>query len=472
MPLQIACAGVDDRSDADRRQAGIEQHKFSVSQTFRYPWRWDEWVHVFHLNSRPALELVGSGLCYAQPDAQGRSAMRVLQTVFGVFHHFELARELDRRGHLQAICSTWPWKRLEREGIPRTRVKTFPWLGLPDYLLGRVGLDLPHLQDELGYRNALAFDRWTERQIFGLLRRGERPDALVGISGSSLRAGRLVQRHGGVFVCDRGSTHQRFQEETVADEYRRWGVDRPVSDDRDTEREEAIYAVADAITVPSTVARASFISMGVPGEKVHVIPYGVRLEQFGPNGTPAEDEFSVLFAGSVGLRKGVPYLLEAFAALRAPRKRLRIIGHVQEDMRGLLHRLPRQHVEFLGVLPQAELAGWMSRSHALALPSLEEGLALVQAQAMACGCPVICSTQTGGEDLFTDSVEGYIVPVRDAAALADRMQRLADDPALQKAMRSAALTRVKTLGGWKAYGDRWEILLRELIASKAERSAG
>ena len=391
--------------------------------------------------------------------------MRVLQTVFGVFHHFELARELERRGHLEAIYSTWPRRRLQREGLPQSRVHTFPWYGLPEYLLGRTGLDLPRLHDELGYRNALAFDRWTDRQVRSMLRRGTRPDALIGISGSSLRAGQRVQREGGIFICDRGSTHQRFQEQIVSEEYRRWGVDRPVSDLRDTLREEAIYEAADAITVPSSAARRSFIEMGVPEHKVHVIPYGVRLEQFTPTGMPPAGEFSVLFAGSVGLRKGVPYLLEAFASVRATRKRLRVIGSVQKEMRSVLDRLPREHVEFLGVLPQAELAAWMSRSHALVLPSIEEGLALVQAQALACGCPVLCSTNTGGEDLFTDGVEGFIVPVRDPAALADRMQRLADNPSLHDAMRAAALARVRTLGGWNTYGDRWESLLLQLTGS-------
>ena len=388
--------------------------------------------------------------------------MRVLQTVFGVFHHFELARELQWRGLLQAVYSTWPRRRLGREGVPPEKIRTFPWLGLPEYLLGRTGLDLPWLDDELGYRNALAFDRWTEWQVRKLIAGRQEPDALVGISGSSLRAGRLVQTTGGVFICDRGSTHQRYQEQIVSEEYRRWGVQRQVSDERDTRREEAIYAAADAITVPSSAAKASFVAMGVPGEKVHVIPYGVRLEQFTPAEPPPEGEFNVLFAGSVGLRKGVPYLLEAFAALRAPRKRLRVIGSVQEEMRPLLASLPTEGVEFLGVLPQAELAGWMRRSHALVLPSIEEGLALVQAQAMACGCPVICSTATGGEDLFRAGVEGFVVPVRDAQALTQRMQQMVDAPSLQARLRSAALDRVRHLGGWATYGDRWEALLREL----------
>jgi glycosyltransferase involved in cell wall biosynthesis len=393
--------------------------------------------------------------------------MQIVQTVFGVFHHFELARELEQRGHLRRVYSTWPWARLKREGLAREKVETFPWLHVPEYMASRAPVDLTWLRDPLGYANAVAFDRWTERRLVRMMRREGRVEALIGISGSSLRAGTRVQRAGGVFVCDRGSTHQRYQEQIVADEYRRWGVSTPPSDPRDTRREEAIYAQADAITVPSTVAARSFAEMGVPASKVHVIPYGVRLESFQPTGEPPADSFDVLFAGAVGLRKGVPYLLEAFARLRHPRKRLRIVGAVQADLRTVLPKLPLSDVEMLGSLPQAELAALMSRSHALVLPSIEEGLALVQAQAMACGCPVICSTNTGGEDLFGDGVEGFIVPIRDPSALADRMQRLADDPDLQQRMRAAALRRVRFIGGWKAYGDRWELLLESLCKSVA-----
>ncbi|HEY4010040.1 MAG TPA: glycosyltransferase [Acidobacteriaceae bacterium] len=400
--------------------------------------------------------------------------MQIVQTVFGVFHHFELAREFERRGHLRRVYSTWPWRRLQREGLPHDKVETFPWLHVPEYLASRAPVDLTWLRDPLGYANAVAFDRWTERRLVRDLRVSTgshgKIDALIGISGSSLRAGALIQRAGGVFICDRGSTHQRFQERLLADEFRRWGVDTPPSDPRDTRREEAIYAACDAITVPSTMAARSFAEMGVAPEKVHVIPYGVRLESFHPTAEPSSGPnatFDVLFAGSVGLRKGVPYLLDAFARLRHPRKRLRIVGALQEDIRRILPRLPMDNVELLGSLPQHELAALMSRSHVLALPSIEEGLALVQAQAMACGCPVACSTNTGGEDLFTDGVEGYIVPIRDPESLADRLQRLGDDPALQRSMRDAALRRVRSIGGWREYGDRWEQLLRMLTGSSA-----
>lgn len=384
--------------------------------------------------------------------------MRIVQAVFGVFHHFELARELNERGHLERIYSTWPWARLKREGLPHSKVDTFPWIHTPDYLLTRAGLDLPRISDHLGYANALAFDAWTARRIPPC-------DAFIGISGAGLRTGALVQQRGGKFICDRGSTHQRFQEQIVADEYRHWGVTRQVSDPRDTLREEQIYALADAITVPSTAAARSFTQMGVPDRKLHVIPYGVSLEDFYPVTTPAAGKFNVLFAGSVGLRKGVPYLLQAFAAVQHPAKTLQVAGNIQPDMKSLLETLPMHNVELLGAVSQPRLRELMSESHALVLPSIEEGLALVQAQALACGCPVVCTTNTGGEDLFTDGVEGFIVPIRDPAALTARLQQLADNPALQQRMRFAALDRVRHLGGWTSYGDRWEQLLRQLTTA-------
>ena len=389
--------------------------------------------------------------------------MRIVQTVFGVFHHFNLARELEKRGHLERVYSTWPWKRLKREGLEHRLVETYPWLHMAEYAAGRSPVDLRWLSDHLGYANALAFDRWTEKRLKSLK---EKPDVLIGISGSSLSSGAWLQREGGIFICDRGSTHQRYQQQIVQEEYALWGVTRPVSDERDTLREEAIYKQANAIAVPSSFVMRSFVEMGVPEEKLHRIPYGVRLENFRPVTEPTEGAFQVLFAGAPGLRKGVPYLLKAFSNLRHPRKKLWIAGHVQENLKAALKRLPLQGVEFLGALSQKEMVERMSRSHVLVLPSIEEGLALVQAEAMACGCPVIGSTNSGGEDLYTDGVEGFIVPIRDAQAIQDRMQLLADEPELQREMGAAALRRVRSMGGWTEYGDRWEALLLQLTSGR------
>ena len=381
--------------------------------------------------------------------------MRIVQAVFGVFHHFELARELHRRGHLEKIYSTWPWARLKREGLPHEKVETFPWLHTPDFLLHRIGLNPRWLSDNLGYQTALTFDRWTDRRLPAC-------DALIAISGAGLKTGQHLQARGGKFICDRGSTHQRYQAEMNREEGLRWGLDTNTSDPRDTAREEQIYDVADAITVPSTYSLQSFVEMGVPASKLHRIPYGVRLESFARVADPAPDTFEVIYIGAVNIYKGFPYLLEAFAKLRHPKKRLRMVGLVADEMRPLLEKLPQENVEFLGHVPQLQLKDLLSRSHVLVLPSIDDGFGMVMNQAMACGCPVIASTHTGGPDLITEGQDGFLVPIRDPEAILNRLQQLADDPALQREMGANALSKVKTAGGWEQYGDNWERLLQHL----------
>src|SRR5260370_17792585 len=383
--------------------------------------------------------------------------MQIALAVFGVYHHFELAHQLHQKGHLQKIYSTWPWARLKREGLPRSLVSTFPLIHTTDYLLNRSRFYPATMSSKMNYWNTLTFDRWTNSQI-------ELCDAFIAISGAGLLSGHKVQTNGGRFICDRGSTHQRYQENIVAEEYRRWNLPQPLSKPHITIREEKIYALADAITVPSTVAKRSFIAMGIAAEKVHIIPYGVRLDHFTLTEDPPQNSFEVLFAGQVSLRKGIPYLLQAFARLKHPNKRLTIAGAIQDDIRTLLSTLPTDNVVFTGPLPQSQLARQMSASHLLVLPSIEEGLALVQGQTMACGHPVLATTATAAEDRFTDGQQGFIVPDRHLDALTQRMQQIADDPTLQRKLSEAALLRVKTLGGWDQYGEIWDRLLHQLTA--------
>jgi glycosyltransferase involved in cell wall biosynthesis len=117
----------------------------------------------------------------------------------------------------------------------------------------------------------------------------------------------------------------------------------------------------------------------------------------------------------------------------------------------------------IGHVPQPELKRLMSESHCLVLPSVEEGLALVQAQAMACGCPVVASNHTGSEDLLVHGEHGFITPVRDAQRLTECLQQLADDEPLRASMGRRALAHVQSAGGWRAYGQQALSIYRGLL---------
>jgi starch synthase len=386
--------------------------------------------------------------------------MKVALSVPGKFHTFDLARELHAQGALAGILTGYPRFKLRHEQLPASLIRTFPWFMAP-YMANPWQHRLPRrwtrAQEHLV---ATTFTAWAAAALPAC-------DVYVGLSGSSLAAGRRQQRQGGRYVCDRGSAHIRVQDALLREEHHEWGLPFEGVDPRNLEREEAEYAQADCITVPSAFAWQSFIRQGVPPQKVRRLPYGVDLARFARSGEPDARRFDLLFVGGMSLQKGVPYLLQAYRALKHPAKSLKIAGTPSPQLIAHLSAkgLWSPGIEVLGHVPQSELRHLMSRSHALVLPSVQDGFGMVLAQAMACGCPVIASENTGARDLFDDGQEGFIVPIRNAAALADRLQRLVDETGLRERMAAACIERVQRLGGWRDYGQRALGLYQQLVAA-------
>ncbi|HUI20798.1 MAG TPA: glycosyltransferase family 4 protein [Methylocella sp.] len=375
--------------------------------------------------------------------------MKVALSTIGKFHSFDLARELYARGALSLILSGYPRFKLGNESLPHELIRTFPlihglYMAFPwRHRLGRYWIE------QWEY-----LDQWS----FGIFVARNLPecDVYVGLSGSSLRAGEKAKTRGARYVCDRGSSHIRAQDEILREEHERWGLPYPGIDPRIIDAEESEYAEADCITVPSHFAYRSFLSQRIAPEKLRLLPYGVNLSLFEPAETPPEGRFDVLFGGGMSLRKGIPYLVQAFQQLRHPAKSLSFVGTPSASMIEFLRQrsLWPKEARVLGHVPQPQLKNVMSRSHVMVLPSVEEGLALVQAQAMACACPVIGTHNTGAEDIFTNSQEGFIVPIRDPDALTERLQYLADHPEERAQMGQRALAKVQDFGGWHRYGGK------------------
>jgi len=376
----------------------------------------------------------------------------------GKFHLFALARELLKKGMLERIFSGYPFWKLQDEDIPAERLETFPWLQTPFMALGKWGLlGDGRFQQELAWHAHETLDRHVARRL-------PDSDVLFALSSSGLTCGREAQKRGAKYICDRGSSHIRYQNAILQEDFRRWGETFAGIDPRVIAKEEAEYDAADIVTVPSTFTFRSFLEMGVPESKLRKVPYGADLRRFEKVADPDPETFDVLFVGQVAFRKGVPDLIEAFRLFKHPKKHLRIVGGMRPEMaRYLKNHRPDDDIEFLGHVPQPKLKHIMSRSHVMILPSIEEGLALVQAQALACGCPVIGTWHTGAEDLFTDGKEGFIVPIRDPRAIADRFGLLADDPVRRAAMSDAALQRIKELGGWTEYGNQMAQVMKDLV---------
>ncbi len=384
--------------------------------------------------------------------------MKIALSTPGKFHTFDLARELYARGALAAVFSGYPRFKLRNEGVPQELIHTFPWIQVP-----YMGFPLKHRLPQsviwqLELLTAVPFGAWVAHNL-------PECDLYVGLSGSGLPTGKKAHQRGARYVCDRGSAHIRVQDRLLREEHDRWDIPFPGIDPRSIAREEAEYAEADRITVPSIFAYRSFVEQGIPAEKLRLLPYGVNVSRFQPVAEPHEGRFDVLFVGGMSLQKGIQYLVQAYEKISHPAKSLTFVGMPSQELFEMLKRrgLWPLDARVMGHMPQTELKNVMSRSHVLVLPSIQDGFGMVMAQAMACGCPVIASRNTGGEDLFSDGGEGYSVPIRDVDALAERLQHLADHPEARAAMGKQALARVLGYGGWHDYGEKAMAIYQELL---------
>lgn len=221
------------------------------------------------------------------------------------------------------------------------------------------------------------------------------------------------------------------------------------------DRKDQELALADLIIVPSTFSKRTLLEGVDLKQRVEVIPYGAPPVRHRASGREAGAKLRVLFVGALGQAKGISYLLEAASRLERQIE-LTLIG------RRVSPTIPRPEVlnryRWFPSLPHAELLEEMSRHDVLVFPSLHEGFGLVIAEAMAQGVVVITTPNTAGPDLITDGVDGFLVPIRSAEAIEEKLDFLLTNAKVLAGMKEAAQQ--------KASARQWEIY-RQQIASVA-----
>ena len=117
-------------------------------------------------------------------------------------------------------------------------------------------------------------------------------------------------------------------------------------------------------------------------------------------------------------------------------------------------------------MPQRELYKHYSQGSVFAILSIEEGLALVQPQAMACGLPIICTTNTGGEDIIREGVDGFIIPIRDTEAMKEKISYFYEYPEECVKMGQSAKEYVTGKFTWDNYGKAMFEAYENILAKK------
>jgi colanic acid/amylovoran biosynthesis glycosyltransferase len=223
--------------------------------------------------------------------------------------------------------------------------------------------------------------------------------------------------------------------------------------------------------VSADIVRAA-TAFGLDTSKARVIRPAVDPEGYtSRDQLPRNDTLRLISVGALRWHKGHEFSITAVAqAVRAGVDvRYVIVG--DGDERERLEFAIREFgldavVTLVGAKSPTEVAAMLSRSDALLLPSIDEGIANAVLEGMASGLPVIVTEAGGMREAVTDGVEGLVVPVRDASAMAQAIVRLAGDRALAGRMGKAARERVEREFSLAQQAKSWMRFYEEAAATR------
>lgn len=272
----------------------------------------------------------------------------------------------------------------------------------------------------------------------------EECDIFHGWNNHSLQSLRRAKELGARTIIERASSHPLTQDKLLREEYERYGIKRgpnPALGRSCKELEECDY-----VAIPSDFVRGSFIEQGFDGDKLIQIPFGVDIDKFKPV-EKKDNVFRAIFVGSVQLRKGVQYLLEAWDSLNLKNAELLICGGIHENAKYLVRKYRQnKSIKFLGHVSSVPY----EEASVFVFPSIEEGSALVTYEAMACRLPVIVTYNTGS--IARDGKNGFVIAIRDINALKEKIRYCYDNPEETRRMGRNARKYVEGYT-WARYGD-------------------
>jgi glycosyltransferase involved in cell wall biosynthesis len=372
-------------------------------------------------------------------------SLKIAIATGGRFHVLDLARELGALGHDVRFYSYVPRKRAIKFGLPaQSHVALlplmFPFLGW-EWLRPKL---FPAVDENLMVwaLNRAVIARLAPCEVF------------ICMSGLFLEAAVYAKRKYGARVfLERGSQHILSQKEILEIIP---GAQLP--SDFMIHRELAGYELADRIVVPSNHVVESFARQSAAAAKLFKNPYGANLEQFPQQRVVPSDRKTVLFVGGWSYRKGADVLVDAIRRLDDVRLiHVGGLGDVPfpEDL-NFTHYDP---------VPQWQLKEFYARAQAFVLASREEGLALVQIQALASGLPLVCTDRTGGLDLaHSPALRARICVVtnEDAKSLAGGIAATLEKATVPPGLPLLS-ARDRQLLSWSCYAERYS---KELLNSQ------
>ena len=398
-------------------------------------------------------------------------------------------RALEGAGMLTLFCTTVAWRHgrnligilplavrqeLERrafDGIDSTRISTFPAREVVRVIASRLGLSAL-TRHETGWasvdRVAMEFDEHVAQLI---RRRSLGAAAIYAYEDAALRSFRAAAETGMRRFYELPTGYWRAGLRILTEERERnpdWAqtLDLLRDSTQKRARKDAEIRAADHIVVPSAFVRDTLREHPDIKATIDVVPYGAPDTKSCVPRTPSRtDKLRLLYVGNLTQLKGISYLFCAVKALRGAAT-LTLVGAKPDIDCPKLAAALKEHA-WLGAIPHQRVLEVMAQHDVLVFPTLFDGFGLVILEAMARGLTVITTPHAGGSSVIDEGKDGFVVPIRDADAIARRVLELADDRERLFAMGTAALKKAELLS-WAGRASTFLDILRKRLSMSPE----
>lgn len=226
---------------------------------------------------------------------------------------------------------------------------------------------------------------------------------------------------------------------------------------------QRFFEKTDCILACSEYSKRTHMDYGIPEEKVIVSGQGVDTKRFTPSRNQYDSDFRGIFVGgSTSPLKGLRYLLEAWDGFAKQNQELMICGSIDSSLESLFTKYKKMmNINAMGFVDPAEQ---YKKASILIYPSLTEGFEKVTMEAMSSGLPIITTTNTGASSLIKEGKEGFVVPIRDSAAIEKHVRYFYENPGEIKRMGRNA-RRLAERYDWNSFSKRMCSLF-ELVYEK------
>jgi glycosyltransferase involved in cell wall biosynthesis len=354
--------------------------------------------------------------------------LRIAIVVPGRLHAFELAAALQRQGHEVFVYSNYPVYEAIKFGL---NPKTFHGNVLNRVVL-RLWLNLFGHSRFQSIRDRIVcnwFDKWALRKI----KKEQDFDVVHVFSGVALNILRYTKANKIYSQLVRGSAHIDTQTALLVSEAKRSGVLTDIPSVWMRQREKMEYELADRIIVLSQFALKSFMDQGknLFSQKISIMSLGTDKSVFEPIPSVIEHrikrimsgrKLKVLMAGGLSAQKGAEDFIQTAAAL-ADEMDFSFVGSAESQWQSCAsERAPK--LKFIARVPQQQLPKIYAEHDIFYFPTIQDGFAVVIAQALASGMCVIASENSAAPDLFDDGKNGFVVPAQQSDYSIELMRKL------------------------------------------------